>query len=133
VGIIGAGWPGQQHARAVRASDRADLYGIAESDRERRSANRLTIKNLVFNPSAVETCIELSFEHRHYEKIHPSITCARGLCHDASDLLRHRGERTSRNDDHHHPYRISRDSLAAAHDDYAPRLRRGLLSQATSS
>ena len=42
VGIIGAGWPGQQHAHAVRANDRAELYGIAESDRERRTEFRET-------------------------------------------------------------------------------------------
>ena len=35
VGIIGAGWPGQQHARAVRANKRAVLHACAEADRER--------------------------------------------------------------------------------------------------
>jgi len=35
VGIIGAGWPGQQHARALRASQRAVLYACAEANRER--------------------------------------------------------------------------------------------------
>jgi len=35
VGIIGAGWPGQQHARAVRASPNAVLQALAEPDEER--------------------------------------------------------------------------------------------------
>jgi predicted dehydrogenase len=35
VGIIGAGWPGQQHARAVRANRRAVLHACAETDQER--------------------------------------------------------------------------------------------------
>jgi predicted dehydrogenase len=35
VGIIGAGWPGQQHARALGAIDGADLYACAEADAER--------------------------------------------------------------------------------------------------
>jgi UDP-N-acetylglucosamine 3-dehydrogenase len=42
VGIIGAGWPGQQHAYAIRANGHAELYGIAESDRERRIEFRET-------------------------------------------------------------------------------------------
>jgi len=35
LGIIGAGWPGQQHARAVRASPNAVLQALAEPDQER--------------------------------------------------------------------------------------------------
>ena len=35
MGIIGAGWPGQQHARAIRANDRAVLEACAETDEER--------------------------------------------------------------------------------------------------
>ena len=35
VGIIGAGWPGQQHARAIRAEKNAVLQACAEADRER--------------------------------------------------------------------------------------------------
>jgi hypothetical protein len=85
---------------------------------------------LVFNPSAEETCIELSFEHRHYEKTDPSITCAPGLCHDAYDFLHHSGGRTSRND-HHHTHRDICDSHAAAAAADVTWLR-GLLSQATS-
>jgi hypothetical protein len=40
------GWPGQQHAHAIRATDRAELYGIAESDRERRTSE-LQFQNFV--------------------------------------------------------------------------------------
>jgi predicted dehydrogenase len=35
LGIIGAGWPGQQHARAIRASRGALLIALAEPDEER--------------------------------------------------------------------------------------------------
>lgn len=35
VGIIGGGWPGQQHARAVRASQHAVLQALAEPNEER--------------------------------------------------------------------------------------------------
>ena len=35
VGIIGAGWPGQQHARAVIAAPNAVLQALAEPDEER--------------------------------------------------------------------------------------------------
>jgi predicted dehydrogenase len=40
VGIIGAGWPGQQHARAVRASPNAVLQALAEPDEERAAEFR---------------------------------------------------------------------------------------------
>jgi len=40
VGIIGAGWPGQQHARAVRASPNAILQALAEPDEERAAGFR---------------------------------------------------------------------------------------------
>ena len=36
IGIIGAGWPGQQHARAVRASQGGLLQTLAEPNEERR-------------------------------------------------------------------------------------------------
>ena len=35
LGIIGAGWPGQQHARAINALDGIELYACAEADGER--------------------------------------------------------------------------------------------------
>src|SRR5256885_1685522 len=35
VGVIGAGWPGHQHARAVRAGKRAVLHAVAEPNEER--------------------------------------------------------------------------------------------------
>ena len=35
IGIIGAGWPGQQHARAVRTAVGAVLQGLAEPNEER--------------------------------------------------------------------------------------------------
>jgi predicted dehydrogenase len=35
LGIIGAGWPGQQHARAVRVSPNGVLQALAEPDEER--------------------------------------------------------------------------------------------------
>jgi len=40
VGIIGAGWPGQQHARAVRASPNTVLQALAEPDEERAAEFR---------------------------------------------------------------------------------------------
>ncbi|MCA1658078.1 MAG: hypothetical protein LC627_02140, partial [Verrucomicrobiaceae bacterium] len=38
IGIIGAGWPGHQHAKAIRATDVANLYACAELDEARLSA-----------------------------------------------------------------------------------------------
>src|SRR3954466_4286631 len=38
VGIIGTGWPGQQHALALAKIDHANLYAAAEVDATRRSA-----------------------------------------------------------------------------------------------
>src|SRR5437867_3003519 len=38
IGIIGAGWPGQMHALAVRAVDNANLHACADLDDERREA-----------------------------------------------------------------------------------------------
>src|SRR4051795_5060042 len=38
LGIIGAGWPGQMHAKAARALEMASLAAIAELDGERREA-----------------------------------------------------------------------------------------------
>jgi predicted dehydrogenase len=38
LGIIGAGWPGQMHAQALRASGVADLYACADPDDARRLA-----------------------------------------------------------------------------------------------
>jgi predicted dehydrogenase len=38
VGIIGTGWPGQQHAIALRKSLRGELYGCADLDEARRTA-----------------------------------------------------------------------------------------------
>jgi predicted dehydrogenase len=38
VGIIGTGWPGQQHAIALRSSTRGQLYSCADLDETRRSA-----------------------------------------------------------------------------------------------
>lgn len=38
LGIIGVGWPGQQHAIAARAIPGANLYACADSDEERRRA-----------------------------------------------------------------------------------------------
>ncbi len=35
IGIIGAGWPGQQHARAIRAGKTAVIEALAEPDKER--------------------------------------------------------------------------------------------------
>jgi predicted dehydrogenase len=37
IGIIGAGWPGQMHAEALRASGAANLYGCADLDETRRA------------------------------------------------------------------------------------------------
>ncbi|MBA2435515.1 MAG: hypothetical protein M3480_09775 [Verrucomicrobiota bacterium] len=34
-GVVGAGWPGQQHARAIRASPDAILQALAEPNEER--------------------------------------------------------------------------------------------------
>jgi predicted dehydrogenase len=42
VGITGAGWPGQQHARAVRAAQGAILESVAEPNEERATAFRET-------------------------------------------------------------------------------------------
>ncbi len=42
VGIVGAGWPGQQHARAVRAVQGAILESVAEPNEERATAFRKT-------------------------------------------------------------------------------------------
>lgn len=42
VGIIGAGWPGQQHARAIRVSKRAILQALAEPNEQRVSEFRQT-------------------------------------------------------------------------------------------
>jgi predicted dehydrogenase len=38
LGIIGAGWPGQQHALAIRAIQEANLYACADVDDARRLA-----------------------------------------------------------------------------------------------
>jgi predicted dehydrogenase len=38
LGIIGTGWPGQQHAIAIRAIDEANLYACADVDETRRTA-----------------------------------------------------------------------------------------------
>src|SRR5437868_11331219 len=38
LGVIGTGWPGQQHAIATAAIDRANLYACADVDETRRSA-----------------------------------------------------------------------------------------------
>ncbi len=40
IGIIGAGWPGQQHARAIRALKNASLAGLAEPNQERADSFR---------------------------------------------------------------------------------------------
>jgi predicted dehydrogenase len=40
VGIIGGGWPGQQHARALRASARAVLQALAEPNEKRTAEFR---------------------------------------------------------------------------------------------
>ena len=42
LGIIGAGWPGQQHARAVRANQRAVLHACAEANKERAAEFKKT-------------------------------------------------------------------------------------------
>jgi predicted dehydrogenase len=42
VGIIGAGWPGQQHARVLGAIEEAELYGCAETDAPRAEEFRET-------------------------------------------------------------------------------------------
>lgn len=42
MGITGAGWPGQQHARAVRAAQGAILESVAEPNEERATAFRET-------------------------------------------------------------------------------------------
>ena len=73
VGIIGAGWPGQQHAHAVRANDRAELYGIAESDRERRTEFRET-----FSPSKTFSSYE---ELLHDPEIDAVIICLPNFLH----------------------------------------------------
>lgn len=46
VGIIGTGWPGQQHAIALRASKRGQLYACADLDDQRRDnfASEFTTK-----------------------------------------------------------------------------------------
>src|SRR6202022_3273074 len=38
LGIIGAGWPGQMHAQALRANGEASLYACADVDERRRTA-----------------------------------------------------------------------------------------------
>ena len=38
IGVIGAGWPGQQHARAIRALPGAELAALAEPNEERAAA-----------------------------------------------------------------------------------------------
>lgn len=38
IGIIGTGWPGQQHAIALRTSKRGQLYACADVDEQRRAA-----------------------------------------------------------------------------------------------
>src|SRR5256886_604739 len=38
IGIIGAGWPGQMHALAIRTVDGANLYACADLDDNRRAA-----------------------------------------------------------------------------------------------
>jgi predicted dehydrogenase len=38
LGIIGAGWPGQMHAEAIRARQLANLYACADVNEERRAA-----------------------------------------------------------------------------------------------
>jgi predicted dehydrogenase len=38
LGIIGAGWPGQMHAQALRKNAAGNLYGCADLDEERRLA-----------------------------------------------------------------------------------------------
>lgn len=38
VAIIGTGWPGQQHAIALRSSERGHLYACADLDEKRRSS-----------------------------------------------------------------------------------------------
>src|SRR5207302_2012023 len=38
LGIIGAGWPGQIHAQALRTKGEANLYGCADLDERRRTA-----------------------------------------------------------------------------------------------
>ncbi len=35
VGVIGAGWPGQQHARGIQSTRNATLYALAEPNEER--------------------------------------------------------------------------------------------------
>ncbi|MEO5753461.1 MAG: Gfo/Idh/MocA family oxidoreductase [Chthoniobacterales bacterium] len=35
LGIVGAGWPGQQHARAIRTIPNAQLTALAEPDESR--------------------------------------------------------------------------------------------------
>ncbi len=42
VGIIGAGWPGQQHGRAIRAARNAVLQALAEPNEERAAEFRQT-------------------------------------------------------------------------------------------
>ena len=42
IGVVGAGWPGQQHARAIRASPNAILQALAEPNDERAAEFRAT-------------------------------------------------------------------------------------------
>lgn len=42
VGVVGAGWPGQQHARAIRASPDAILQALADPNDERAAEFRAT-------------------------------------------------------------------------------------------
>ncbi len=44
LGIIGAGWPGQQHARAINTSDGVQLFACAEANRERAEEFQATYK-----------------------------------------------------------------------------------------
>jgi predicted dehydrogenase len=44
IGIIGAGWPGRQHARAIRALKGVSLEALAEPDEERTSEFKETYK-----------------------------------------------------------------------------------------
>ena len=78
VGIIGAGWPGQQHAHAVRANDRAELYGIAEWDRERRTEFRET-----FSPRKTFSSYE---ELLHDPEIDAVIICLPNFFHFPATL-----------------------------------------------
>ncbi|MFL6594770.1 MAG: Gfo/Idh/MocA family protein [Chthoniobacterales bacterium] len=78
LGIIGTGWPGQQHARVMSAIPGAHLYGCAELDDTRRTTFEETYKP------------EKSFADYHEllrdPKLHAAIICLPNFLHFPASL-----------------------------------------------